>query len=131
MALVGAIDQGTSSSRFLVFDPKDESVVAQHQIEFPTYYPHEGWVEQDPEDLLSSVKSCISNVFDQLKRKGLDQSLKAVGITNQRETTIVWDSQTGKSLYRAIVWCDARTQSTVQHLIKEKAGKQGKLEKLL
>lgn len=59
-ALVGSIDQGTSSSRFLVFDPKDASVVAQHQVSFPSLYPQEGWAEQDPKVLLDTVKEVTS-----------------------------------------------------------------------
>ncbi len=121
--LIGAIDQGTSSSRFLVFDPADETtVVAQAQKEFDSKYPREGWAEQDPELLVSTVKDCIASVHAQLKEAGLEDKLSAVGITNQRETTVVWDRTTGEPLHDAVVWLDARTQATVEALVKKAKG---------
>eukprot|EP00794_Sanderia_malayensis_P019091 gene19091-21007_t len=116
-SLIGAIDQGTSSSRFLLFNSKKE-VVSFHQIEIESYHPFEGWCEQDPEELYSKTIECIELTLGQSKKHGFDPSqIKAVGITNQRETTIVWDKNTGKPLCRAVVWLDARTGSTVEKLI--------------
>ena len=86
--LVGAIDQGTSSSRFLVFDSQTSEVVAQHQVEIKQVFPKEGWVEQDPMEILGSVKECMEIAVKDLDDPGL---IKAIGITNQRETTVVWD----------------------------------------
>jgi glycerol kinase len=119
--LIGAIDQGTTSSRFLVFNRKGEPV-ASHQIEFKQIYPQSGWHEHDPLELVSSVEGCIENAVKQLKKDGIDvKNIKAIGITNQRETTVVWDSQTGEPLYNAIVWTDTRTGSLVREL-KSRAG---------
>uniref|UniRef100_UPI00398E33D9 glycerol kinase isoform X2 n=1 Tax=Pristiophorus japonicus TaxID=55135 RepID=UPI00398E33D9 len=116
--LVGAIDQGTSSSRFLIFNPKTAKVVAQHQVEIQQKLPKEGWVEEDPKEILYSVFECIEKTCDKLKQLKIDISnVKAVGVSNQRETTIVWDKTTGIPLYNAIVWLDLRTQSTVEKLI--------------
>jgi len=115
--LVGSIDQGTSSSRFMVFEAGSSKVVAKHQVEVTQLFPHESWVEQDPLELLSSVQECVQAVVDQLQKEGISLNrLKGVGITNQRETTIVWHRKTGKPLYNAVVWCDARNGLEVGHL---------------
>lgn len=124
-ALIGAIDQGTSSSRFLVFDLRDESVIAEHQIAIHSVYPQEGWVEQDPMELLNTVKQCLKEVYGQLNQTGRALDLKAVGVTNQRESTVVWDKTTGLPIHNAIIWLDTRTQSTVNTLLKC-AGSKGK-----
>ncbi|KAG7129720.1 Glycerol kinase like protein [Verticillium longisporum] len=113
---VGAIDQGTTSSRFLIFNPKGE-VVATHQLEFKQLYPQPGWHEHDPEELISSVETCIDGAVKAFETQGHSKSqIKAVGITNQRETTVVWDKNTGKALYNAIVWTDTRAQELVRRL---------------
>ncbi|XP_059824155.1 glycerol kinase isoform X2 [Hypanus sabinus] len=118
--LVGAIDQGTSSTRFMVFDPKTSKVVAQHQVEITHHLPRAGWVEEEPKEILHSVVECIEKTCDKLKYLGIETSdIKAIGISNQRETTIVWDKITGSPLYNAIVWLDLRTQSTVEKLINQ------------
>ncbi len=115
--LVGAIDQGTSSSRFLLFDPKTSEVVCFHQVEITSHHPFEGWCEQDAEELLSKTTECMKLTLEKGK---IDPSrIKAIGITNQRETTVVWDRLTGKPLCKAIVWLDARTSSTVQKLVSQ------------
>ncbi|XP_067848905.1 glycerol kinase isoform X2 [Heptranchias perlo] len=122
--LVGAIDQGTSSSRFLVFNPQTAKVVVQHQVEITQKLPKAGWVEEDPKEILHSVFECIEKTCDKLKQLKIDiSSVKAIGVSNQRETTIVWDKVTGLPLYNAIVWLDLRTQPTVEKLINSAPGK--------
>ncbi|CAB4019362.1 glycerol kinase-like isoform X1 [Paramuricea clavata] len=115
-SLIAAIDQGTSSTRILIFSAATGKVVTFHQIELKSHYPHEGWVEQDPCEILSTVKECMEKVTEKLKNINIDpKNIKAVGITNQRETTVTWDKQTGAPLHNAIVWLDARTKSTVDN----------------
>ncbi|XP_071449832.1 glycerol kinase 3-like [Hetaerina americana] len=116
--LVGAIDQGTSSTRFLVFSAKNAEVITFHQIPAVQKYPREGWVEMDPMELLAAVEECIKKSCENMEHLSVSPSdIVAVGITNQRETTIAWDSITGKPLYNAIVWQDNRTASTVDQLL--------------
>ncbi|XP_012871001.1 PREDICTED: glycerol kinase-like [Dipodomys ordii] len=118
--LVGAVDQGTSSTRFLVFNSKTAEVISHHQVEVKLQYPKEGWVEQDPEEILRSVCECIEKTCEKLGQLNVDVSrIKALGVTNQRETTVVWDKVTGEPLSNALVWLDLRTQSTVEALSKE------------
>uniref|UniRef100_A0A8C5DIF7 Carbohydrate kinase FGGY N-terminal domain-containing protein n=1 Tax=Gouania willdenowi TaxID=441366 RepID=A0A8C5DIF7_GOUWI len=90
--LVGAIDQGTSSTRFLVFNANTGEMLSQHQVEIKQIFPEEGWVEEDPREILKSVTTLNINI----------SNIKAVGVTNQRETTVVWDKDTGEPLYNAI-----------------------------
>ncbi|KAL7273137.1 Glycerol kinase [Rhizina undulata] len=114
-----AIDQGTTSSRFLIFDCSG-SPRASHQVEFEQLYPHSGWIEHDPHEILKSVNTCIQRATEQFTEKGFSvDDIKAVGITNQRETTVVWDTKTGKPLYNAIVWPDTRTSKLVHELRKK------------
>lgn len=101
-----ALDQGTSSSRAIAFD-KSGSSVAVSQKEFTQYFPKPGWVEHDPMEIWSSEYSVLTEVLTSLGLGGSD--IAAIGITNQRETTIVWDAATGKPVYNAIVWQDRRT----------------------
>ncbi|KAG7202070.1 hypothetical protein KM043_004745 [Ampulex compressa] len=116
--LIGAIDEGTSSARFLVFDVLRRKVVASHQIEIKQKYPQEGWVEQDPKEILDAVMECIEKTVEKLKSSGLSTSdIKAVGITNQRETTLLWDKVTGEPLHNAIVWLDTRTTTTLEDVL--------------
>ncbi|CAK9809567.1 Glycerol kinase 3 [Anthophora plagiata] len=115
---IGAIDEGTSSARFLVFDVLHRKVVASHQIEIKQRYPQEGWVEQDPKEILQAVLECIKRTVEKLKDIGLSVSdIKAVGITNQRETTLMWDKDTGEPLHNAIVWLDMRTTTTLEDIL--------------
>ncbi|KAG8040843.1 hypothetical protein G9C98_001831 [Cotesia typhae] len=101
---VGSIDEGTSSARFLIFDVTKRKVITSHQIEIKQKYPQEGWVEQDPKEILSAVLNCIEKVVENLEDIGIAASeIKAIGITNQRETTVVWDKNTGEPLHNAIV----------------------------
>ncbi|NWQ67051.1 GLPK kinase, partial [Neopipo cinnamomea] len=122
--LVGAIDQGTSSSRFLVFNAKTAELLSHHQVEINQKFPKEGWVEQDAKEILNSVYECVEKTCEKLKQLNINISnIKAIGVTNQRETTVVWDKTTGEPLYNAIVWLDLRTQSTVERLLKRIPGK--------
>ncbi|XP_062982563.1 glycerol kinase isoform X2 [Elgaria multicarinata webbii] len=121
--LVGAIDQGTSSTRFLVFNANTAELLSHHQVEIKQKFPKEGWVEQDPKEILQSVYECVERTCEKLNQLNVDISnIKAVGVSNQRETTVVWDKLTGEPLYNAIVWLDLRTQSTVERLLKRIPG---------
>ncbi|KAK4190841.1 putative glycerol kinase [Podospora australis] len=113
---VGSIDQGTTSSRFLIFNGEGDPV-ASHQIEFENLYPRSGWHEHDPLELLSSVEECIDQAMRKFGDLGYSkENIRSIGITNQRETTVVWDSNTGEPLYNAVVWPDTRTKSIVREL---------------
>lgn len=102
-SLVGAIDEGTSSARFLVFAAATAEVLTYHQVEVKQICPREGWVEQDPLEILSAVRECLEHTVDNLIKLDIDPGdIITTGITNQRETTIVWDPTTGKPLYNAI-----------------------------
>jgi len=121
---VGAIDQGTSSTRFLIFNIKTQEVVASNQIEIKQYFPKEGWVEECPDEILNSCLNCIDTTLDEFLALNYQrEQLKCIGITNQRETTIVWDRRTGKALHKAIVWCDARAKDIVDKLVAESGSK--------
>eukprot|EP01114_Cavostelium_apophysatum_P020780 TRINITY_DN7055_c0_g1_i1.p1 TRINITY_DN7055_c0_g1~~TRINITY_DN7055_c0_g1_i1.p1 ORF type:complete len:297 (-),score=42.52 TRINITY_DN7055_c0_g1_i1:56-853(-) len=113
---VCAIDQGTSSSRVILFDQKGQAKFS-HQVEFDSVLPHPGWVEQDPMVLLATVQEGLKEIGEQ--HSGSLNKIKAIGITNQRETTIVWDKITGKPLHNALVWLDTRTSGVVNDLIKK------------
>ncbi|XP_046821280.1 glycerol kinase-like [Vespa velutina] len=116
--LIGAIDEGTSSARFLVFDVLQRKVVASHQIEIKQKYPQEGWVEQDPKEILQAVIQCIKKTVEKLTDLNISTSdIKAIGITNQRETTLLWDKETGEPLHNAIVWLDMRTTTTMEDVL--------------
>ncbi|XP_074482676.1 glycerol kinase isoform X3 [Sebastes fasciatus] len=122
--LVAAIDQGTSSTRFLVFNSKTAELLSHHQVEIKQSFPKEGWVEEDPKEILQSVFECMERTCEKLTQLNIDISnIKAIGVTNQRETTLVWDKETGEPLYNAIVWLDLRTQSTVERLINKTPGR--------
>ncbi|MBS0530916.1 MAG: glycerol kinase, partial [Proteobacteria bacterium] len=108
-----AIDQGTTSSRAIVFRA-DTSIVASAQQEFPQHFPASGWVEHEPEDIWTST---VATCREALKKAGLQpRDIAAIGITNQRETTVVWDRATGQAVHRAIVWQDRRTADTCAQL---------------
>ncbi|EQK99521.1 glycerol kinase [Ophiocordyceps sinensis CO18] len=101
---------------FLIFNRNGE-VVALHQIEFKQLYPQPGWHEHNPEELISSVEQCIDGAVAKFETQGHSrEQIVAVGITNQRETTLVWDRKTGKALHNAIVWTDMRAQDLVRRL---------------
>lgn len=112
-------DPSTSSTRFIIFD-KYAKIICEHQTEYPQHYPHPNWHEHEPQDLVDSVNTCIANAIEKLEFLGFSaDSVKCIGITNQRETTLCWDKQTGKALCRAIVWDDARTVSMVREFQKK------------
>ena len=111
-----ALDQGTTSSRAIIFDHNGQ-IVSVAQKEFKQHFPKQGWVEHDPDEIWSSQSSVL---FESLVQKDIrPDQIAAIGITNQRETTIVWDRKTGKPLYNAIVWQDRRTAAYCNDL-KEK-----------
>ncbi|KAJ0075574.1 hypothetical protein Patl1_34610 [Pistacia atlantica] len=120
---IGAIDQGTTSSRFIIYDQKARPI-GSHQVEFTQFYPEAGWVEHDAVEILESVKVCMAKALDKATADGhnVDSGLKAIGLTNQRETTLIWSKSTGSPLYNAIVWMDARTSSVCRKLEKELSG---------
>lgn len=101
-----AIDQGTTSSRAIVFD-KDRAIVGSGQKEFAQIFPQDGWVEHDPEEIWEGVVWAVKTALSEARITAGD--VAAIGITNQRETTLIWDRQTGKAIYNAIVWQDRRT----------------------
>lgn len=115
-SFVGSIDQGTTSTRFLIFN-QDGEPVASHQVEFQQFYPHPGWHEHDPLEIITSIEECIDGAVTAFEKQGHSiNGIKTVGITNQRETTVVWDRETGEPLYNAIVWTDTRTQALARKL---------------
>ena len=113
MKYILAIDQGTTSSRAIVFD-EDMSVRAVAQEEFPQHYPKSGWVEHDPSDLWSTTASTCRGAIEKAGISAAD--IAAIGITNQRETTLVWDRETGEPVHNAIVWQDRRTAPLCEEL---------------
>ncbi len=102
-----SIDQGTTSSRAIVFDTAS-NIKALAQKEFPQIFPHDGWVEHNPEAIWETTLSTAKQALEEARGQGIDAT--CIGITNQRETTVVWNRQTGKPVYNAIVWQDRRTQ---------------------
>ncbi|HAX73310.1 MAG TPA: glycerol kinase [Firmicutes bacterium] len=127
MSLLLAIDQGTTSTRAIVFNKKGE-IVEQAQREIECLYPQPGWVEQDGNEIWISTLSVVSTVL--LSEKVNIDEIKGIGITNQRETTIMWDKVTGKPLYHAIVWQSRQTEAICEQwkaagyeeMVKEKTG---------
>ncbi|KAJ3013002.1 hypothetical protein HKX48_005977 [Thoreauomyces humboldtii] len=116
---VGSIDQGTSSTRFMVFNENGD-IAFQYQTEFEQIYPAAGWCEHDPVVIMDTVHLCMNEVAKLMTAEGFALTdIKAVGITNQRETTVVWDKTTGKPLHNAIVWLDGRTKDTVAQLVEK------------
>jgi glycerol kinase len=113
---VGALDQGTTSTRFMIFDHGGQ-VVAIHQKEHEQIYPKPGWVEHDPAEIWARCQEVIRGALDKAGIAASD--LAAVGITNQRETAVVWDKTTGKAVYNAIVWQDTRTDKIVNEFAKD------------
>jgi glycerol kinase len=108
-----AIDQGTTSSRAIIFNEASE-IVAVAQQEFTQYFPKDGWVEHDPEEIWDSVTQVVRQALQKAGLAAID--LTAIGITNQRETTIIWDRATGEAIHPAIVWQDRRTAPLCEQL---------------
>ena len=112
-----SIDQGTTSSRAILFDLKGKPVFIS-QTEFTQYFPRDGWVEHNPEEIWKTTLKVLKEVIK--KSKQLKGKALTIGITNQRETTILWDKKTGKAVYNAIVWQDRRSSEYCKKLIKNK-----------
>jgi glycerol kinase len=113
---VAAIDQGTTSTRFMIFD-HGGNVVAVDQKEHQQIYPKPGWVEHDPLEIWERTQQVIQGALD--KGNISAKEIAALGITNQRETTVVWEKKTGKPIYNAIVWQDTRTDIIINELAKD------------
>ena len=113
-----AIDQGTSSSRTVIYD-HETRVVASAQQEFPQHYPQPGWVEHDPEDIWASVQSVTRKALTAADATAAD--ISGIGITNQRETTLIWDRKSGRCVHNAIVWQDRRTAAQCEALKQQGA----------
>lgn len=114
-----ALDQGTTSSRAIIFNEQLE-IVSVSQQEFKQYFPQSGWVEHDPEDIWNSTFATCKKAIEEAGISASD--ITAIGITNQRETTIVWDKKTGKAVYKAIVWQDRRTSDYCRSLQEDGHG---------
>ena len=111
-----SIDQGTTSSRAILFG-EDGSILKTCQMEFEQIYPKPGWVEHNPEEIWETTKSVLNDLyFSEIAKK---HNIRGIGITNQRETTILWDKKSGKPLYNAIVWQDRRTADFCKSLVKQ------------
>lgn len=121
--LILSIDQGTTSSRAIIFDTRGHTVAVAQQ-EFKQFFPHSGWVEHDPEEIWSTTQEVCKKVLSAVDK------VSVIGITNQRETVVVWDRESGQSLHKAIVWQDTRTadfcaelkQRGLQEKIRDKTG---------
>ncbi len=111
--LVLAIDQGTTGTTALLLDPL-VNVVAARNVEFPNHFPRPGWVEHDPDEIWRSVGQAVHGALDAAGVKG--DSIKAIGITNQRETVLFWDRDSGQPIHRALVWQDRRTTDLCREL---------------
>ncbi len=114
-----SIDQGTTSSRAMLFDDRG-NVIYSSQLEFPQHFPNDGWVEHDPEDIWSTTLSTVRDVIAYAGEK--NYPIAAIGITNQRETTVIWERATGKPIYNAIVWQDRRTAAFCDQLRQQGKG---------
>ncbi|WP_320129552.1 glycerol kinase GlpK [uncultured Sphaerochaeta sp.] len=113
MKFIGALDQGTTSTRFILFD-KDGAIIASHQIEHKQIFPEPGWVEHDPWEIWKNTSECITETLRKVDATGSDVS--CIGITNQRETILAWNPKTGKVWHNAIVWQDLRGAALINEL---------------
>ncbi|XP_017785874.1 PREDICTED: glycerol kinase-like isoform X2 [Nicrophorus vespilloides] len=111
--LIGVIDAGTRTIKFCVFRAKHTKELAEHAVDINPIVPEEGWHEQDPKEILDAINTCIQNVTKSCNIS----DIVTIGVTNQRETTVVWDKTTGEPLHNAIVWNDIRTSSTVDQIL--------------
>ena len=111
-----SIDAGTTSNRAILFDLKGKPVFSS-QKEFTQYFPKSGWVEHNPEEIWNTTKKVLKDVIS--KAKKLRGEVLAIGITNQRETTVLWDKKSGKTVYKAIVWQDRRQAEYCKKLKKQ------------
>jgi glycerol kinase len=111
---IASIDQGTSSTRVLIINSQGQ-VLGSHQVEHTQFFPVAGQVEHDPLEIWNSVKICLSGAIGGISTKA---QVVAIGITNQRETTVVWNKHTGKPYHKAIVWNDTRTNQICEEMSK-------------
>ena len=116
MKYIMALDQGTTSSRCIIFDKKG-NVLSVAQKEFKQYYPKPAWVEHDANEIFESIVEVAKKAMDKIDVKPKD--IAAIGITNQRETTVIWDKNTGEPIYHAIVWQCRRTSEIIDDLVKK------------
>ncbi|KEG08319.1 glycerol kinase [Trypanosoma grayi] len=122
MKYIGSLDQGTTSSRFIIFD-ETQRIVAISQQQHEQLTPQAGWLEHDPMEMYRASCKCIVNAVEEARRKRTDfVKLEAIGITNQRETTVAWDRETKEPLCNAIVWSDLRTYDLAVRIANEVAG---------
>eukprot|EP01062_Namystynia_karyoxenos_P057308 TRINITY_DN4827_c0_g1_i1.p2 TRINITY_DN4827_c0_g1~~TRINITY_DN4827_c0_g1_i1.p2 ORF type:complete len:539 (+),score=159.84 TRINITY_DN4827_c0_g1_i1:91-1617(+) len=118
---VAAVDQGTTSSRVVIYDHTLHTV-ASHQVAHEQKAPNPGWLQHNPIEILLNVEKCINTARSQLMQRDPEAVVRAIGITNQRETVVIWDRETGEPLYDAVVWCDLRTQETVDATVAAHGG---------
>lgn len=122
MPYVASVDQGTTSSRCIIFNEKF-TILSEHQLSHKQITPKPGWLEHDPEEIYRNCCICLAKAVQKLRAKDRDfVKLAAIGITNQRETGVAWDRKTGKPLCNAIVWSDARTSEVSNRIAKELGG---------
>ncbi len=115
MKVILVIDQGTTSTKAIAFSIKGKKIFSS-QLEFKQYFPKNGWVEHDPNEIWKTTLQVVKNVIKKCKKKRI--KILTIGVTNQRETTIIWNKKNGKPLYNAIVWQDRRTEALCQKLKK-------------
>ncbi|XP_032309495.1 glycerol kinase isoform X2 [Drosophila ananassae] len=116
--LVGVIDEGTKTLSFSIYTIPDFKEIAAHVVELCLISPKDGWYEQDPREIMASINKCAEEAIKMLANQGFSANdIATVGITNQRETTVVWDAVTGKPLYNALLWKDIRTSTTVEKIV--------------
>ena len=128
MSYIIALDQGTTSSRAIIFDHQ-QTIVDVRQNETRQYFPHPGWVEQDPQDIWATTFGVLQET---LAATGIDpRAIDALAITNQRETTIVWDKKTGKPVYNAIVWIGSGQRPATSSSERWTPGSYGSLQKVV
>ena len=116
MKAILAIDQGTTSTRAIAFSVQGQKLYTS-QLQFKQYFPKNGWVEHDPDEIWKTTLQVVKNVIQKCKKKKI--KILTLGITNQRETTVIWDKLTGKPIYKAIVWQDRRTESLCKKFKKK------------
>lgn len=115
-----AIDEGTTSTRTIIFDHAGNKM-ADAQREFPQYFPKPGWVEHNANEIWNAVLSTIANAFIESGIK--PNQISGIGITNQRETTVIWDKKTGLPIYNAVVWQSRQTAEIAEQLVKDGYGR--------
>ena len=116
---MGAIDQGTTSTRVILYDLDARMrPLSSHQIEHARILPQPGWAEHDPLEIVRAVRACLAGAMADAAASGYAPEVRALGITNQRETTVVWDRRTGLPLHHALVWLDTRTHDLSHGLIR-------------